>query len=242
VAAAGPCLVDTAEVYGSERAVGHCHRDIPGPALLASKFAPFPGRTSPRRLLGALDGTLARLGVETIDLYYVHFPLPLVDLKSFADGLVEAVKSGKARAVGVSNFGAEKMRRMADLLDRAGVPLAANQVRYSLTKRKPETNGVLAACRELGVALVAHTPLASGALLRAGQAGEATGLPALLSEVARAHDATIGQVVLNWLLCRDQCVIPIPGTTKSKHAENNLATLNWRLSDEEFESIDRSSA
>ena len=146
---AGPCMIDTAEIYFSERVVGDCLRASPAGAVIASKFLPFPGRTSPRRLMSALDGSLARLGLKTIDLYYVHYPLPLIDVRVFAEGLVEAVKSGKARAVGVANFSAEQMRRMADHLARAGVRLAANQVNYSLLRRAAETNGVLEACREL---------------------------------------------------------------------------------------------
>jgi aryl-alcohol dehydrogenase-like predicted oxidoreductase len=106
--------------------------------------------------MGALDGSLARLGLKTIDLYYVHYPLPFIDVGVFAEGLVEAVKSGKARAVGVANFNSVQMRRIADRLARAGVPLAANQVNYSLLQRAAETNGVLEACRGLDVALVAY--------------------------------------------------------------------------------------
>ena len=76
---AGPCMIDTAEIYFSERVVGDCLRAGPTRAVIASKFLPFPGRTSPRRLMSALDGSLARLGLKTIDLYYVHYPLPLID-------------------------------------------------------------------------------------------------------------------------------------------------------------------
>jgi len=242
VVGAGPCLVDTAEVYGSERAVGRCLSTDRGRAVVASKFAPFPGRTSPRRLMKALDASLARLGLETIDLYYLHFPLPLIDLRVFADGLAEAVKSGKARAVGVCNFNAERMRRIADHLAKSGAPLAANQVNYSLSRRTPETNGVLDACRELDVALVAYTPLASGRLTRPGDAKGSGALKALLADVAGAHGASISQVALNWLMARDAHVIPIPGATKPRHAEDNLAALAWRLSEAEFDAIDQASA
>ena len=245
VTAAGPTLIDTAEVYGSEKAIGRCHRDASERAILASKFAPFPFRASPRSLVKALDGTLVRLGVETIDLYFLHYALPLVDLKLFADGLTEAVKSGKARSVGVSNMGADKMRRMVDLLDKSGIPLAANEVRYSLTARKPETNGVLEACRELDVALVAFMPLSSGSL-SAGKAPkdreEEKALHGLLSDIAKAHDASISQVSLNWLLCRDERIVPIPGATKPQHAADNLKALDWRLSEDEFGALDRASA
>src|SRR5437763_10213829 len=120
---AGPCMIDTAEIYFSERVVGDCLRAGPIRAVIASKFLPFPGRTSPRRLMSALDGSLARLGLKTIDLYYVHYSLPLFDGGMFVAGLVEAVKSGKARAGGVANFNADQMRRTADHPARAGVPL-----------------------------------------------------------------------------------------------------------------------
>jgi aryl-alcohol dehydrogenase-like predicted oxidoreductase len=239
---AGSCMVDTAEIYGSERVVGECLRADRGRAVTATKFAPFPGRTSPRRLMRALDASLARMGLQTIDLYYLHFPLPFYDVSIFAAGLIEAVKSGKARAVGVCNFGADQMRRMAELLARRGVALAANQVSYSLLKRKPERNGVLEACRELDVALVAYFPLASGRMAQPAEQSRTKTLTTLLADIARAHDADISQVALNWLLARSPYVIPIPGATKPQHAHSNLGALNWRLSEAEFDAIDRASA
>lgn len=243
VADAGPCMIDTAEIYFSERVVGDCLRaGRAGTVMIASKFFPFPGRTSPRRLMRALDGSLARLGLTAIDLYYVHFPLPLIGVAVFADGLIEAVKSGKARAVGVANFSADQMRRMADRLARAGVPLAANQVNYSLLKRTAETNGVLEACRELDVALVAYFPLASGRLAQPPDGTVTNTLLSLLADIARAREASISQVALNWLLTLDPHIIPIPGATKPHHARDNLAALNWRLSEAEFDAIDRASA
>src|SRR5215472_9403629 len=216
VIGAGPCMIDTAEIYGSERVVGDCLHADPGPALTATKFFPFPGRTSPRRLMSGLDGSLARLGVTTVDLYYVHFPLPLLDVGVFAEGLVEAVRSGKARAVGVANFNADQMRRIADHLARAGVPLAANQVNYSLLRRAAETNGVLEACRELDVALVAYFPLASGRLTRPSGSMGTEALLTCLADIARVRGVSISQVALNWLLARDSHVIPIPGATKPR--------------------------
>ena len=235
-------MIDTAEIYFSERAVGDCLRAGPTRAVIASKFLPFPGRSSPRRLMSALDGSLARLGLTTIDLYYVHFPVPFVDMKVFAEGLTEAVKSGKARAVGVANFSADQMRRIADHLARAGVPLAANQVNYSLLRRAAEINGVLNACRELDVALVAYFPLASGRLTQPSDDSRTKALLTCLADIARAHDASISQVALNWLLARDSHVIPIPGATKPHHASANLGALSWRLSETEFDAIDRASA
>ena len=244
----GAGFLDTAEVYGfgkSERLIGDCLRQDGRPAFVASKFAPFVARTSPRHLMAALDASLARLGLQTLDLYYVHFPFPFTDIASFAAGLTEAVKSGKARQVGVSNFSADQMRRIADLLAGSNIPLAANEVHYSLLHRQPETNGVLDACRELDVALVAYFPLASGRLTRApaeAKAGALETLQRTLAEVAQAHQASAAEVALNWLLARDPHVIPIPGATKARHASANLAALGWRLTDAEFAAIDAASA
>lgn len=238
---AGPCMIDTAEIYFSERVVGDCLRASPGRTVTATKFFPLPGRVSARRIMSGLDASLARLGLNAVDLYYVHFPLPLIDVAMFAEGLIEAVKSGKARAVGVANFGADQMRRIADHLAKASIPLAANQVHYSLLHRAPETNGVLDACRELDVALVAYFPLASGRLARPSDGSPANALLTCLADIARAHDASHSQVALNWLLARDGHVIPIPGATKPDHASANLEALGWRLSEAEFDAIDRAS-
>ncbi|HEY1751940.1 MAG TPA: aldo/keto reductase [Caulobacteraceae bacterium] len=240
----GGGFLDTAEVYGfgkSERLIGDCIRKDGRRPLLATKFAPFIARTSERQLLGALDASLARLGVDAVDLYYVHFPFPFASLNTFADGLAEAVRSGKARAVGVSNFSAEQMRRVADRLARASVPLAANEVHYSLLHRQPETNGVLDACRELDVALVAYFPLASGRLAAASPEGRPDPHAALrraLAEIAGARQASVTQVALNWLRSRSPQVIPIPGASKAAHARANLAALSWSLDAAELAAID----
>jgi len=244
----GVDFVDTAEVYGfgkSERLVGKCLGETPRAGVVATKFAPFIARTSPRHLIAALDASLARLGLPAVDLYYVHFPFPFIDLSVFAEGLTEAAKSGKARAVGVSNFGADATRRMADLLGRAGVPLAANEVSYSLVNRKPERNGVLDACREVGAALVAYFPLASGRLAGTGAQTKdprLERLQAVLASTAQDHQASVGEVALAWLLARDPCVIPIPGATKAPHAKLNAAAMRLKLTGEEFASIDAASA
>jgi aryl-alcohol dehydrogenase-like predicted oxidoreductase len=245
---AGGGFVDTAEVYGfgkSERLIGDCLRKDGRWVFVASKFAPFVARTSPRHLMAALDGTLARLGLASVDLYYVHFPFPFADLGGFADGLAEAVKSGKTKYVGVSNFSADQMRRVADRLARSNIPLAANEVHYSLAHRDPETNGVLEACRDLDAALVAYFPLASGRLAGSPADARQVKLDAVrraLAEVAQARQATPSQAALNWLLARDPHVIPIPGATKAHHARDNLGALAWCLTDEEFAALDAASA
>jgi aryl-alcohol dehydrogenase-like predicted oxidoreductase len=162
--------------------------------------------------------------------------------------------------VGVSNFSAARMRRAHDRLARHGIPLAANEVRYNVLARAPETNGVLRACRELDVALIAHSPLVHGLVADIAD-GETTPtvngprrfLPAYRGErlraihtmaktldtIARARDRTMAQVALNWLLCKDDRIIPIPGAKRAAHARSNAGALGWRLTVEECLAIDR---
>ena len=256
---AGVNFFDTAEVYTggkSERLLGTCIQQDRRPVLLASKFAPLPTRLSRRQFLNALDASLGRLGVQAIDLYYVHWPFTLLRIEALMDWMAQAVEAGKIRAVGVSNFSAPQMRRAAERLARYQIPLAANEVHYSLVHRQPEVNGVLEACRELNVALVAYRPLEGGQFRsRATLDGMAESSPATgrnetassmlrgaLQAIAQQHNTSISQVVLNWLLRRDGHVIPIPGTTSAQHAQENADTLNWRLSDAAFATIDEVSA
>lgn len=169
---AGLTFFDTAEMYGngqSERLLGECYREDGRPITIASKFAPpltrfSRTRSSARSLLAALDQSLQRLGVECIDLYQIHFPSPLLKVDALMGVLAEAVQAGKVRAVGVSNYSAAMLRQAHARLAQHGIPLASNQVHYSLLYRYPEVNGVLDACRELEVALIAYSPLDQGTL------------------------------------------------------------------------------
>lgn len=250
---AGMNFFDTAEVYGvgkSESLLGACLRRDPRPVVIASKFAPYPWRLTRRQFMNALDGTLRRLGTQAVDLYYVHFPHPLLSPESLMDVMAQAVAAGKVRAVGVSNFSAGQMRRAAARLERYGIPLAANEVRYNLLHRQPETNGVLAACRELNVALVAYRPLERGRLRPMGAVSSTSKNRRMTSEevvretlqtIAQQRGKSVSQVALNWLLRRDEHVIPIPGTTDANHAVDNAGTLTWQLKDDEFAAIDRAS-
>lgn len=157
--------------------------------------------------------------------------------------MASAVKAGKIRAVGISNCNVAHMRKAADVLARYGIPLAANQVQYSLLHRKPETDGVLDACRRMDVALVAYRPIGGGSLSSGSPTGPGwSALAGMLREVAAARGATAAQVALAWLLKRDDHVIPIPGATKPEHARENSGALSLELSDEEFAAIDRVSA
>ena len=164
---AGVDLFDTAEVYGdgeSEKILGWLLRKRGGSLAVATKFALLPGRDA-RTLPRALDAGLRRLGLPRVDLYQIHWPdRTVASIDALMGGLADAVAAGKARAVGVSNFSATEMREAHAALARRGVPLASNQVRYSLLHRAPEVDGVLDACGELGVTLLAYSPIAQGIL------------------------------------------------------------------------------
>lgn len=239
----GVNFFDTAELYGggkSERLLGACLKQDGRPTIIASKYLPVPLHSFQK----ALAGSIERLGVPTVDLYYLHFPLTKIE--AVMDQMAHAVQAGTIRAVGVSNCNAAQMRRAAEHLARYHIPLAANQVYYSLLHRQPEVNGVLDACRELNVALVAYRPLASGQLApNAVSASQSKGTEALqrtLQTIAQQRGRSTSQVALNWLLQRDERIIPIPGATSVRHARENAETLTWQLSDEEFRAIDQASA
>lgn len=263
---AGLNFFDTAEAYGrgeSERILGACRREDGRPIVIASKFLPIPEGLSTHKLLTALDNSLVRLGVQQIDLYQIHFPSPFYRVQNLMDALAEAVRSGKVRAVGVSNYSADLMRKAHARLARHDIPLASNQVRFSLLQRKPEVNGVLAACRELNVALIAYSPLAQGLLTGKYRAGaNQAKLPSLprrllqtgfrssqrekmeplfsaMEEAAQTHDKTISQVALNWLISKDELIIPIPGAKNARQARENAGAIGWRLTEEEQERMSR---
>jgi aryl-alcohol dehydrogenase-like predicted oxidoreductase len=243
---AGTGFFDTAEVYTggrSERAIGHVAAADSRPVVVATKFAPYPHRLTAARLSRALDRSLGRLGLESIDLYYLHFPFSPVSVGTWMNAMALAVKSGKIRAVGVSNCSPSQMQKAATALARHDVPLAANQVHYSLAHRKPEFDGVLDSCRELDVALVAYRPLSSGSLSSGtGVGSNSSGLLGLLEELAVGRGATVAQVALAWLLQRDEHVVAIPGATKPAHVLENAGALALELSAEEFVAIDNASA
>ena len=234
---AGSNLFDTAEVYVSEPIIGECLRRDPRSALIVSKFAPYPTRYSSKSWFKALDRSLTRLGVHTIDLYLIHFPFTFLGIPSLMDLFAEIAQSGKVRAVGVSNFSAKQMYAAADQLERHGVPLAANEVRFSLFHRHPERNGILEACRKLNTALIAYQPLAGG---RNRQDGST--LDKALADIAHARQKTVAQVALNWLLHKDEHIVAIPGATSVAHLRENVDAVSWKLNDNELAMLEQSSA
>jgi aryl-alcohol dehydrogenase-like predicted oxidoreductase len=254
---AGVNLFDTAAMYSggaSERRLGELAEG--NSVLIATKFP--PGWLSRAELLpDALDQSLVRLRRGTIDLYQHHFPSRRVSIPSLMGFMADAVEAGKVRAVGVSNYAAEQLRIAHAALAKRGIPLASNQVEYSLLHRQPEVNGVLDACRELGITLIAYQPLAMGALTGKYRPGERPkgirrfdrsfrrrGLEqvqpvvALLREIGEPHSKTPAQVALRWLMEQER-VLPIPGAKNGRQAGGNAEALSFSLADAEVEALDR---
>jgi len=253
--AAGVTLFDTAEMYSngaSESRLGELARGQE--VLLATKFPPsLFSRTE--SMPPALEASLKRLGRSTVDLYQHHVPTNWVSIPGLMELMAEAVKTGKVTAVGVSNYSAEQMRIAHATLAKHGIPLASNQVEYSLLNRRPEVNGVLDTCRELGVTLIAYQPLASGALTGKYLTGpKPTGLRrwmsffsrkgleavapvvALLREIGERYSKTPAQVALRWLI-ENETVLPIPGAKNGKQAVDNAGALSFSLTPAEVESL-----
>jgi aryl-alcohol dehydrogenase-like predicted oxidoreductase len=166
---AGINFFDSAEVYGSGRSetlLGQAVRaaQSAAPPVIATKFAPYPWRLRRKALVSALKASLKRLGLPSVDLYQIHWPAPPMPVEHWAAGLADAVQAGLTRAVGVSNYSVEQMRRATETLARYGIPLASNQVRYHLLDRSVERSGLLKACREMNDTLIAYSPLGQGLL------------------------------------------------------------------------------
>ena len=164
---AGINLMDTAEVYGggrSEMFLGQFLKTTTTPILVATKFMPYPWRLNRGALMHSLDLSLERLGLDHVDLYQIHWPFPPMPVEFWVEALAKAVKSGKTRTAGVSNYSKMQMQRAYTILSKYNLPLASNQVEYHLLNRTVEKNGLLDRCKELGVRLIAYSPLAKGLL------------------------------------------------------------------------------
>jgi aryl-alcohol dehydrogenase-like predicted oxidoreductase len=250
-------LFDTAEMYSggaSERRLGELARGKQ--VVLATKFPPNPFARA-ESLPTALDASLARLGRSSVDLYQHHFPSNWVPIPKLMALMADAVAAGKVKAVGVSNYSAAQMRTAHAALAKHGIPLASNQVEYSLLHRQPEVNGVLDACRELGVTLIAFQPLASGALTGKYGAGVRPiglrrflpyfgrkGLAAigpvvsLLREIGERYAKSPAQVALRWLI-ENERVLPIPGAKNGKQAAENAGALAFCLTPAEIDALNQ---
>jgi aryl-alcohol dehydrogenase-like predicted oxidoreductase len=245
---AGITMVDTADAYQNEELVGRTIRGRRDEVLLASKFGlvwrdevagGFDVRADPSYVRQACEASLQRLGVDVIDLYYLHHRSEKTPIEETVGALAELVGQGKVRYLGMSNVTAEDLRR-ADAVH----PIAALQEQWSVAQRDIEQQ-LLPIVAELGTVVVAHSPTSHGLLHQARSIADeqgASGLRAALEEIGGIHDATAGQVALAWVHHRQQVhgvpVVPIPGTTSVSHLRSNVAAADLSLSDDELRRLD----
>jgi pyridoxine 4-dehydrogenase len=233
---------------------------------IASKFAPYPWRVTPQSITNAAKESAARLGVDQIQLGQLHWSTgnyqPLQERALWA-GIADAYDQGIIKAVGLSNYGPKQLKRVAAYMKRRHVPIATLQVQYHLLSRFPETNGTRETCDELGIRLIAYSPLGLGLLTGKystenpppGLRGFAykdvlPALPELLGTMKEIGDIrrdpktgvpkTPAQIALNWCLCKD--TTPIPGAKTLKQLDENLGALGWRLSEAEVAALDDAAA
>jgi aryl-alcohol dehydrogenase-like predicted oxidoreductase len=259
-------LLDTADMYGphtNEALIGKAIVGKREQVFLASKFGIVrdPSNPTARGVNGrpeyirtSIDGTLKRLGVETLDLYYQHRIDPQVAIEETVGAMAELVKTGKVRYLGLSEASAATLERAHKVH-----PISALQSEYSLWSRDQEENGCLAACQRLGVALVPYSPLGRGFLTGALKSpddfaaddyrrfsprfqGENFAKNLLLVQqvqtLAADKGVTAGQLALAWVLAQGDYLIPIPGTKQRKYLEENVAALEVKLSRDELQALE----
>jgi aryl-alcohol dehydrogenase-like predicted oxidoreductase len=260
----GVTLIDTADAYGSggnERLVGRAIGERRKEVVLATKFGivlsvsgpatDVDGR--PARVRSCCEASLERLGVDTIDLYYLHRVDPKVPIEDTVGAMAELVREGKVRFLGLSEAGPDNIRRA-----HRTHPIAALQSEYSLWTREPELR-VIPVCRELGIGFVPFSPLGRGFL--AGAVRDANAIPAgdvrrglprfqggnlernltvleQFEAVARAKACTPPQLALAWVLARGADILPIPGTKRRRYLEDNAASAALSLSESEVAELD----
>ena len=250
-------FLDTAEIYGAaESVIGGLRSGDARPAVIASKYFPIPKRWRLQALDMAIDRSLERLGVDCIDLYQVHWPFSMIPHRRLLRRLAAAVHDGRIRYIGVSNFTARQMYRAHAVLAHEGVSLVSNQVSYSLLRRAPEVNGVLEACHDLGVTLIAYSPVGQGILT--GKYGPAAQLPRkrrlarlvggptlerampvieTLRRIGSAMGITASQAAIAWTR-RDSVVLPIVGERTAAQAESNADAAEVTLDQEAIRELD----
>ncbi|MCJ7624329.1 MAG: aldo/keto reductase, partial [Anaerolineaceae bacterium] len=256
---------DSAEIYGGGKSEHELARALislgkkPGEVIIATKWFPlgrFAGsitRTIGKRL-GFLDGF-------PIDLYQVHLPVSFSSFKAQMNAMAELLREKKIRSVGVSNFSASQMRKAYSALQEQGFDLVSNQMLYSLLDRNIEKDGVLETAKELGITIIAYSPLAQGVLTgkfhddperiksrplirRFRKDFHANGLkqtePLIkeLKSIANSYGVTPGQVALNWVInVYGETIVTIPGATRASQAEQNAGAMGFTLSEKEIERL-----
>ncbi|MBS1792819.1 MAG: aldo/keto reductase [Acidobacteria bacterium] len=262
----GVNFLDTAEMYGphtNEELVGRAIKGRRDRFIIATKFGIYPDPNNPagRIISGkpedvrrSVEGSLKRLGIETIDLYYQHRIDPDTPVEETVGALADLVKEGKVRYLGLSEASAETLRRASKVHK-----ITALQSEYSLWTRDPEDTDVLATCRELGIGFVAYSPLGRGFLT--GEFRKFEDIPEddyrrlsprfqgenfdrnlklveKIGEIAREKGVTASQLALAWVLAQGLDIVPIPGTKRRQYLEQNAAAVDIILSREELAAIE----
>lgn len=262
---AGVEFFDTAEVYGlglSEKLLSKFINKTDKPVQIATKYGPLPWRINGKSVSDALTQSLKRLKRDKVELYQVHWPFAFfMSQETLMNALADEVERGRIMTVGVSNYSAEQMTEAHNLLAKRGIPLAVNQVRYSLLSRQIESTGIYGRAKELEITLLAYSPLAQG-LLTGKYSSDATQTPTgarkidprfspeglqkiepvifLLQNIANKNNRTPAQVALNWLITKGN-VIPIAGAKTASQVQQNIGCLDWNLNQEEMNSLDEAS-
>lgn len=255
----GLALFDTAEVYGSgesERIIGRLLRRDPSlrsKVVLATKFMPMPHKLNVGSAMrAAIEKSIDRLGIDHVDLYQIHGPISLRSKSALADALASVHDAGLTKAVGVSNYSIKEMRTIHRELSSRNVPLASNQIEYSLLRRSPETGGLVSAAEQLGVVILAYSPIGQGRLTgkysadnpppgRRGFSAHPMEKVDRVLDVVRGigdtHGRTPAQVSLRWLI--EKGTVPIPGAKNADQATQNAGALGWSLTADEIAELDR---
>ena len=258
----GITMIDTADMYAggkNEELVGRALQGIRDQVVLASKFGNMrlPDGTrkvngKPEYVFEACDKSLTRLGVEHIDLYYLHRMDPTVPIEETVGAMGQLIEQGKVGAIGLSEAGADTIRRA-----QATHPLAAIQTEYSLASRDVEAE-ILPTCRELGIGFVAYAPLSrgllSGKITSLDQLGESDrrrdmprfqggnlennlAMVKAVGEIATDKGVSTAAIAIAWVLARGYDVVPIPGCSRRETLEDSLKALNVQLSDDDLSAI-----
>lgn len=262
----GMTLLDTADMYGpytNEELLGRALRGKRRESfVLATKFGIVRGPKpqdrgvdgSPAHVKKSIDGSLARLGLDYVDLYQYHRVDPKTPIEDTVGAMADLVKAGKVRFIGLSEVNTTTLRKA-----HAVSPISSVQSEYSLWTRDPETDGVLETCRELGVGFLAYSPLGRGFLtgqitrfedfaeddyrrfsprFQGDNFQKNLALATRITEMARTRNATASQLALAWVMTKSPQVVPIPGTKRRRYLEENWKSLELRLSPTEMAQLD----
>jgi len=261
----GISFFDTADMYGpytNEILVGKAIKDFRNKITLATKFGIIRDVNDPTKrgvngkpeyVRSSCEGSLKRLGVEFIDLYYLHRKDPATPIEETVGAMAQLVKEGKIKGIGLSEVNADTLRKA-----HAVHPVTALQSEYSLWTRDPE-DGILQTCKELGIAFVAYSPLGRGFLtgeikkfedfeeddyrrhsprFQGENFDKNLQLIKKIEEMAKNKGCTTAQLALAWVLAQEDFIFPIPGTKRIKYLEENIGAMNVKLTKKDLEGLD----